>query len=301
MGARIRSLAALGCALLVMLAALPASAQLEDQLSAYTGDNAEGYLEPVSLAFGADLNSGLFHSAYIPVDGFHLSLETGLMAVLFSDDDGTFDATTELGFSPETTVEAPTVVGSGEAVIVEGDGGTAFAFPGGFDLASFALAAPQIRIGSVKGTEALIRYIAVDAGDVELGKIDLMGYGLRHSVSQYMTDPPVDIAVGFMYQTFKVGDELIDAKAMSFGVQVSKRIPSGFAVIEPYGGLSYDTFQMDVSYEDQDDEPVNLEFDSQGTAHLTVGLHAQAAILSLYGEYNLAKQSGFAFGLGFGF
>lgn len=301
MGARIRSLAVLGCALTVLAAALTASAQIEDQISAYTGVNAEGYLGPLAQAVGADLNSGLFHSAYIPEDGFHVSLETGLMAVLFSDDDATFMATTELGFSPETTVEAPTVVGPGDAVVVEGDLGTAFAFPGGFDLTSFALAAPQIRVGSVRGTEALFRYIAVDAGDVEVGNVSLFGVGLRHSVSQYMTEPPVDIAAGFMYQSFKLGDELIDATAFTFGVQASRRFPSGFAVIEPYAGLSYDYFQMDVSYDDQDENPIALEFDADSGIHLTLGLHAQAAVLSLYGEYNLASQSGFAFGMGFGF
>lgn len=301
MVARTRCLAVPACATMVLLAAVPASAQIEDLISAYTGANAEGYLEPLKLAIGADLHSALFCSAYIPEEGLHISLEAGLMAVLFSDDDRTFKATTEMGFSPETTVDAPTVVGSGDAIIVEGHGGTAFAFPGGLNLTSFPLVAPQLRIGSFKGTEALFRYMAIDSGDVEVGNVSLLGYGLRHSISQYMTDPPVDLAAGFMYQTFNLGDDLIDATAFTFGVQVSKRIPSGFAVIEPYAGLSYDTFQMDVAYDDEDNDPVSLEFNSSSTAHLTLGLHAQASIVSLYGEYNLAKQSGFAFGMGFGF
>lgn len=301
MVARTRYLAALACAAMVLLAAVPVSAQIEDLISAYTGDNAEGYLEPLELAIGADLHSALFHSGYVPEEGLHISLELGLMAVLFSDDDRTFMATTEMGFSPETTVEAATVVGSGDAIIVEGDHGTAFAFPGGLNLTSFSLAAPQLRIGSFKGTEGLIRYMAVDTGDVEVGKVNVWGLGLRHSISQYMTDPPVDIAAGFMYQSFQLGDDLIDGSGFTFGAQVSKRIPSGFALIEPYAGLSFDTFQMDVSYDDEDGDPVALEFDSSSTAHLTIGLHAKASVVSLYGEYNLAKQSGFAFGMGFGF
>ena len=301
MVARTRCLAALACAAMVLLAAVPVSAQIEDLISAYTGDNAEGYLEPLELAIGSDLHSALFYSAYIPEEGLHISLEAGLMAVLFSDDDRTFRATTEMGFSPETTEDASTVVGSGDAIIVDGEGGTAFAFPGGLDLTSFSLVAPQLRIGSFKGTEALFRYMAINSGDVEVGDLSLLGYGLRHSISQYMTDPPVDLAAGFMYQTFNLGDDLIDATAFTFGVQVSKRILSGFAIIEPYAGLSYDTFQMDVAYDDEDDDPVLLEFDSSSTAHLTIGLHAQASIVSLYGEYNLAKQNGFAFGMGFGF
>lgn len=301
MVARTRSLAALGCVVLVLLASIPASAQIEDAISAYTGANAEGYLEPLAQAIGADLNSALFHSAHIPEGGLHVSLEVGLMAVLFSDDDETFMATTEGGFSPETTVEAPTVVGPGGAVIVPGDGGTAFAFPGGFDLASLALAAPQLRIGSFRGTEAVIRYMAFDTGEVEIGDFDLQGYGLRHSISQYVPGLPVDIAAGIMYQRLKLGEDLIDATALSFGAQASMSFPLVFAVIEPYAGLSMDTFQMDVAYDDEDNDPVSVEFDSRSTAHLTLGLHAQVTVVSLYGEYNLAEQSGFAFGLGFGF
>ena len=305
MVARTRSLAALGCAVLVLLAAVPVSAQIEDQISAYTGANAEGYLEPLALAIGANLNSALFHSAYVPLDGLHISLETPIMGVIFNDEDGTFMASVESGFEPldpaDSEVEASTVIGDGGAVVVDGTAGTAFAFPGGFSLNSFALAVPQLRVGSVMGTEALIRYIAVDTGEVEVGQISLWGVGLRHNVSQYMgPDAPVDLAAGFMYQKFELGDALIDATAFSFGAQVSKRFPSGFATIEPYAGLSYDYFQMDVSYE-SDDEPVELSFDSHSTAHMTVGLHAQAAFMSLYGEYSLAKQSGFAFGMSFGF
>ena len=301
MVARTRSLAALGCVVLVLLASAPASAQIGDAISAYTGANAEGYLEPLARAIGADLNSALFHSAHVPEGGLHVSLELGLMAVLFSDDDGTFMATTEMGFSPETTVEASTVVGPLNAIIVDGDGGTTFAFPGGFDLASFALAAPQIRIGSFKGTEALFRYLVYDTGDIEIGDVDVQGYGLRHSISQYFPGLPVDIAAGIMYQRFKLDEDLVDATSFSFGAQASMRLPLVFAVIEPYAGLSLDTFEMDVTYDDDDGDPVSVKFDSRSTAHLTLGLHARVTVVSLYGEYNMAEQNSFAFGLGVGF
>lgn len=300
--ARIRILACVGCVFAVVVMAVPAAAQIEDQLSAYTGPNAEGYLEPLALAMGADLNSGLFYSAHIPVSGLHVRLETPIMVAIFSDDARTFSATTEGWFEPTTTVDAPTVVGSGEAYIVENVGaGTAFAFPGGFDLNAFALGVPQIRIGSFKGTEAVIRYFSLDIGDAEIGDLSLYGFGLRHSISQYLVGVPVDLAGGFMYQKFDLGEDLIDATAFSFGVQASKRFPLVFLELEPYAGLSFDTFQMDVSYDDIDDMPIDLSFDASSTAHLTLGLHARAAFVSLYGEYNVASQSGYAFGLGFGF
>ncbi|MCK4680117.1 autotransporter domain-containing protein [bacterium] len=301
MVARTRSLAALGCVTLVLLVSVPVSAQIGDAISAYTGANAEGYLEPLAQAIGANLNSALFHSAHVPEGGLHISIELGLMAVLFSEDDETFMATTEMGFSPETTVEASTVVGPIDAIIVPGDGGTTFAFPGGFDLASFALAAPQIRIGSFKGTEAVIRYLVYDTGDIEIGDVDVQGYGLRHSISQYIPGLPVDIAAGFMYQSFKLDEGLIDATSFSFGAQASMKLPLVFVAIEPYAGLSLDTFKMDANYDDDDGDPVSVKFDSRSTAHLTLGLHARVTVVSFYGEYNIAEQNGFAFGLSVGF
>jgi hypothetical protein len=296
----------IGCAGLILLLAAPASfAQIEDQLSSYTGANGEGYLQPLADAFGANLNDGLFHSANIPVLGVNVSLEFRVMAVLFGDDDRTFNAVTESGFMPEQTVQAPTVVGSGDAVIVDGAGGTRFAFPGGFNLNSFAIAVPQLRIGSFHGTQALIRYFAMDTGDVELGDISLFGFGVRHNISQYLAPLfPVDIAGGFFWQSFSLGentlgDELISTSALSIGVQASKK----FVVFEPYGGLSLDTFSMDVKYESDalgSSNSVDLDFGTSTNLHLTLGLGLNFMYAKGFFEYNIAGQNSFSFGLALG-
>ncbi len=294
-----RLMTAIGLAALALLLAVPAVAQIEEQLSAYTGVNAEGYLQPLSDAFGADLNSGWYHSAYIPEDGFHWSIEFRVMGVIFSDDAATVSATTESGFTPEQTVDAPTVVGPGDAVTVGGDGGTEFSFPGGFDLNSFAVAVPQIKLGSYKGTEAVIRYFAVDVGDVEIGDVSLLGLGARHSISQYL-DPefPVDLAGGLMWQKFTLGDDFIDANAFTIGVQASRN----FGWIEPYAGLSYDMFSMSVSYEsDESGETEEIDLDAESSVHLCLGCAMGMAPVMVNAEYNIAAQSSFAFGLAVGF
>ncbi len=290
----------LGAVLLVLLFAMPASAQIEDQLSRYTGDNATGYLQPLADAFGADLNDGLFHSGHVPLSGPHFKFEVRYMSVQFGDDDRTFKATTEGDFTPVTTTDAPTIVG-GDAVEVDGDAGTVFPFPGGFDLDAFALAVPQLRIGSVMGTEALIRYFAMDTGDVELGKVSLYGFGLRHNLSQYFGTLPVDLAAGFFWQSFSVGensaeDDLISTKALSIGVQASKSFP----ILEPYAGISIDKFSMDVAYEGKDAGTIDLEFDSDTTIHLTLGLAAKLSILNIHGELNVAGQNSISLGVAIG-
>jgi hypothetical protein len=196
-------------------------------------------------------------------------------------------------------------VGATEGGVIDVDGAPDEEYVPGFDINSFAIATPQIRIGGFKGTEFIIRYIALDVGDVELGNMSLLGLGARHSISQYF-DPefPVDIAAGFMWQNFKLGEELIDAQAMTFGVQGSKRFPAGFAIIEPYVGVGYDMASMDVTYDFEGDdgaEPISLEMESDAAMRFTLGLHLQAAVVDLNAEYNIAGQNGFALGLGFAF
>lgn len=290
--------------LLVLLAALLApalaSAQIEANLDNYTGQNAKGYLMPLKDGFGAGLNDGLFRSARIPESGFTFSFELRSMIVKYGDSDKTFTARTEKGFFPEQEVEAPTVIGSTQAVSVQGEGGATATLPGGFDIGSLGIAVPQITIGTVRGTQAVVRYIAANTGDVEIGDLSLFGVGLRHSVSQYLQDPPVDIAVGGFYQSFSLGDNLIDSNALTIGALASKQ----WSVLEPYVGLSYDSFSMSVEYDSSTTEPpthLNVDFGSSSTMRLTAGLGLNLLkVIHLNGEVNVASQTSYLLGLSVG-
>ena len=294
-----------GIALLVLLACIapPLAAQVEDQLSAYTGKNAEGFLQPFADAVGANLNSGIFRSAAIPKVGWNVRLELQVMGVIFPDDVKTFNAITERGFTPEQHYSlAPTIVGSTKAVYVYGDGGTVFAFPGGLDLHSFALVVPQLRVGAFYGTEAIVRFFTAKVGDTDIGDMNLFGFGLRHSISQYFGPAfPVDLAAGFFWQKFTLGDDLASSNALSIGVQGSKRLASVFV---PYAGLSYDSFSMDVSYTNTSyglEAPIDINYDTSSTMRLTIGFLLNLPGLNVFGEYGIANQSSFSFGVGLGF
>jgi hypothetical protein len=293
--------------MLIAFCAPPAAAQLGDQLSSYTGANAEGYLQPLTDAIGSDLNSGIFRTAHIPKMGPLVRLEIQLMSVLFSDDDKTFNAITEGDFSPQQRVSAPTVVGSEKAVVVEGDGGSQFAFPGGFDLSSFTLAVPQLRIGAVMGSELLLRYFAMQIGDDDLGNISLFGIGARHSITQYLGDKlPLDLAAGFFWQSLKLGEDeqgndIVSSSAFSIGVQASKEVVK---FVVPYGGLSYDMQSTEVTYETDSfgaSETIDVDFERVDTARLTLGIMFDLPVLKAFAEYNLASQSSFVLGIGFGY
>jgi len=290
---------------IVLLLASPLSAQIGDNLTAYTGKNAEGYLDPLASALGGTLGSGAFRSAHIPIAGFHLSIEFPMVGTYFNDDDDHFMGTTELGFSPETTAEVPTVVGPTGSVTVPGDGGTIFTFPGGFDIGSFAIVAPQLKIGSVLGTEALVRFVAFKIGDSELGDVMLLGFGARHSISQYLGEMPfLDLSASFLWQDLKLGenengDDLTSTSSLSLGLQGSKQLGN---IITPYAGLYYKSYTTDVTYISEvtgTEESVEISFDDS-FVQLTIGLEFNLWILNVWGEYNMAERQSFGAGLGLG-
>jgi hypothetical protein len=300
--------AGLALSLFAPTASLAGDSTVQNQISVYTGPNAVGYLQPLANAFGAALNSSFGYSAYIPPKpGFHISLEAPVMGVFFEDEDRVFKATTESGFQPVTSdVDAPTVVGDGDAVIVTGTGGATFAFPGGLDLNSFGLIVPQLRVSSLMGTEAVVRWVSFDAGDADIGDISLFGIGGRHSLSQYMGGSPMlDLAVGALWQTFSVGEndfgnDFVESNALSIQLQASKRAPIGFFVFEPYGGVAWEKVDVDLEYDDANGEPVSVSLEGENDVRFTVGAGLNFAAGHVWADYSFANTNNFSFGLALG-
>ena len=291
---------------LLFSASLAGDGAVQNQISVYTGPNAVGYLQPLANAFGATLNSSFGYSAFIPKSSFHISLEAPVMGVIFSDEDRTFAATTESGFQPTTTQTVPTVVGDGSAVTVPGTGGAAFSFPGGLDLNSFGLVVPQLRLSSIAGTEAVVRWIAYESGDADIGKVDLFGIGGRHSISQYMgPSPVVDLAVGLLWQTFNVGEndrggDFVQTDALSIQLQASKRAPVGFMTFEPYATFAWEKLSADLSYDDTNGDPVEVSLDGENDVRFTVGAGFNFVAGQIWADYSFANTSNFSFGLALG-
>ena len=275
--------------------------QIEDNLSSYTGVNAEGYLGPLRDAIGSSLNSGLFMYAGVPRSGFHARLDFRGMLVSFGADDRTFEGVTEDFFGQQQSETVPTVVGDERAVLVSNPStGATFTFPGGFNIDRFAMAVPQLTVGSVMGTEVMARYIAVETGDAELGDISLTGFGARHDLAGDLSQSPsLDMTLIGFWQKLKVGQDFVEAKTLTLGGQVGKK----FSILGVYAGLTYDSVSMDVSYDTDTgggSKTVDIGFDSKSTAHFTLGGTLGLGFLHLNGEFNQGNQSSLAFGLGLG-
>ena len=291
-----RLIAALAAALALAASAAPSHAQLSDNLGALSADNAKGYLKPLTSALSATLNSSVFQSGNVPKSGFSMHVGVKAMGIAFKDEDRTYSPSDSPGFTSTESVLAPTVIGGTQAVSQAGQGGAQRFHPGGFDLDEFMIAVPQLDIGSAGGTRAVVRWISLDLGDSDLGSFTLFGVGAQHSISQYMASPPVDLAVGAMYQSFKIGDDLLDTSSLQLNVTGSKR----YGALQPYVGIGIDSFSMEAQYTSGSNGTTTVEFDRENNLHLTLGAQLLLPVVQLQGELNVAAETGLADGVNFG-
>jgi hypothetical protein len=271
-----------------------ADSDLENAIKAFGKDEITGYIQPMADFFGANMSGAWYHSAAIPQTGLSISINVITMGSVVGDDQKTFTLHHE-GFSPFTT--ATVFGGKGGSVTDSATGFSYSASDGAINTPLFPLAALQAHIGSIQGTEVIIRGIPLP----EISgapKVTYFGFGARHSISQYLPAVPVDIAAGIFWNTIKFGD-IIDMKSFAFGAQASK----SFAVIEVYGGLAYESSSMDLSYKSTTagGGNVDISLDGANTFRATVGVGLNLAVFHLYGDVNVGSITNFSAGLGFGF
>lgn len=280
-------------AVFVNISVFPQS--IDDFIGKYNESNGQGYFQPFADVFGASFNTGLFHNAMIKKMGFQAYLGVVTTAAFIPDKRKTFMATTEGNFTPVKTAEVPTILGPADPVEVSGDAGTVYVFPGGLNATLLPFAVPQLTLGSVLGTEVTIRYFAYSINE-DIGKLNLLSLGIRHSISQYFSALPLDLAVGFYRQQFKLGD-IIDFNSWLASVQASKRVK----IFTFYGGLGYENSKMKIEYTNQDDD-ANISFDLTGSNNIrfTAGVTFNFGPVKLNVDYNLARQSVLCAGLGIG-
>ncbi len=291
--------------LLILLAGLfmvpvSANAQLDDALSVLDAQNVNGYMKPLQIALGQAMNSGWYYTAYIRTEGFGARIDILGTDVSLKDEDKTYTAQTPDGFEPPSTAQSSTVAGPGEATFVEGDEGATYVFPGGFDLASVAGGAPQLSFVFIPGTELMARFLTLDLGDSEIGKVDYLGFGVRHNISQYFNNFPVDLAASGTYNQMDVDSDLFSTSTWSLGAQGSKE----FNFFTLFGGLQYESYSASCKYTNTlEDEPedVSVDLDGESAFRATLGGTVMLGVFRVYVAGDFAKRVGLTGGFGFGF
>jgi hypothetical protein len=277
-----------------------AQTELEKAIQQYGSATVGGYMQPVADLFGANMHAGYYHSAYIPTSGFSIGIDLIGMGALVQDGQKTYEATAPAGFSPATFKTATIFGGKGGSISHATIAGLQYKGSDGvFNTSIFPLAVPQLRIGSLYGTEVVLRFIATPSiGDNKFPVLTFWGAGVRHSISQYIPQSPVDIAASFFYSNFALGD-LVKANGTSFGVQASKSIK----ILMLYGGLAWEKSTLDLSYKSSDPTAapmVDVSLNGANKFRFTVGVGVSLGILKIFADANFGTVTNYSGGIGFG-
>lgn len=289
--------AVVGCLLLVGGAARGQS-QFEEAIKQLSSENAHGYLQPFVDGFGSNLNSGLMRPVNMTSMGFTMKVEVIGVGTLIGDAEKSYNATPPSPFD-QTPVQTATVFG-GTGTVVPGPGGLEYQFQNGqLKTRLMPMAIPQATIGTVFGTEAVVRYAAIPKMD-NFPHIDLFGLGLRHNLSQYLPGVPVDLAAGAFYQNLNVGD-VLDARTMNVSLQAS----TSFSILRIYGGAQYESSSMSVHYTytgpgSTGSSVINLDMSGENRIRATAGLGLDLVILHINSDISIGKVASVSAGVGFG-
>jgi hypothetical protein len=282
---------------LICFSSAQAQNQVEDAIKQMSEGNATGYLQPFLNGFGANLNSGFSGSAKIE-DKFTLRIEAVAMASLIGEAQQTFDALPPAPY-PQQRVESATIFGD-QGATVQGQEGLAYKFQNGqLNMDYFPLAVPQITIGNFYNTQLIFRFFALST-DSDVPDINLIGLGLRHGISQYFDDLPVDIAAGIFYQNVKVGD-IMNTTTIAVNGMASKE----FGVLTVYGGAQYEYASMNLNYifsgaAEEDDSEIDFNFTSENIGRAFLGLNLNLKYVHLRTDVNIGKVIAASATIGFG-
>lgn len=292
---------------------------LGDKLRSVVESYANAYLSPVNRALGITLNSGLFIPAKSSSieEPVKLKFYAGLKSFGFivSESDKKFnlkyiDTIRQSGQPPRafefTTTDAPTFFGTytpGTAFYTDNTGvQQSQRTIGGIyrsDIAPFVLL--HLEAGTIYGTDVMFRFLP----KIKLGKLEdisAIGFGIRHSVSQYFTLLPVDITVQAAMQKVTLNSDnirIVDSDAKVVSLMVSKNL----SLVSLYAGVQYDHLSTDIKYNytTSNDVVVPVQFsitDVNNTSGiLGVGLNLGGIYLNLDG--NFGKYTVFTAGVGY--
>lgn len=155
---------------------------------------------------------------------------------------------------------------------------TIYTLPDGADLQRIYAVVPQFEIGSIYGTELMLRVIPpVDWGPT-IGKFAFWGVGLKHSISQYFPERWFDLACQIVYQGTNLKNKVGVTQATlnangtiwNFNLQASKQFDN---ILDIYGGVSYDLFNINTDY--QFTLPVEVQWQLGLLEQIVIGNDAQ--------------------------
>lgn len=286
-------------AILLFLSVQLSFAQLEDRISQLNTENLKKYFQPLATSIGSSLNSGGYYSASTSkIFGFSIGVRA--MAIFIPSDQLTFVPKLPDGYS--SNKPTATILGD-KGGYYAGKNGYA-TYPPGLNSEMVPLGFPQASISAL-GTELLLRFVPT----IKVGGRDFnfIGFGVKHSLSQYLFISPVDVAVQVLYTKFSVTD-LIKATSFAINAQASK----SFGLITLYGGVQSESSNFDIDYtiegdaynadpELQVDKKNKVSLEGENKFRFTAGAALNMGVIVLNADFSVSKQSVLTAGLSFAF
>jgi hypothetical protein len=176
------------------------------------------------------------------------------------------------------------------------------------DLPAMPLAAPQLTLGTIAGTQISLRYLPNTTLDAKIGLISYLGYGIQHNPAFWLPIKlPVDVAIAFFTQDLKVGD-LAELTGTTVGMNIAKTFGYKMLSFSPYAGINAETATMKFHYNYEVQTaagPLNnhiaFQIDGKNSTRATFGLNFRLGLINLNFDYNLGKYQSATTGIMFNF
>ncbi|MGQ9818638.1 MAG: DUF6588 family protein [Candidatus Kapaibacteriales bacterium] len=128
-----------------------------------------------------------------------------------------------------------------------------FELPRGLNIKQIGAGIPQLEIGSLYGTELLIRFIPQIELGKNIGKFSFWGLGIKHSISQYITNPFMDVSLQIGRQGSRLTNRIgvtnaeltANAKFWNANLHLSKKVNKK---LEFFSGVSFENLEINSDY-----------------------------------------------------
>ncbi|MGC6428162.1 MAG: DUF6588 family protein [Flavobacteriales bacterium] len=303
-----------------------AQVQLDNQETAI--NFLESYFSPVGHVLGTGLNSGWFNTAKThKLGGFDLTMNFNFIEI--PDNLLSFDPNSINGLS-STSNETPNIFGAGKGAEISyslNDNDTVvFKMPDQeIELNNLPVPTLNLGVGLIKETELNFRYIPTtnfNFGFISDGQIDLIGFGFKHNLIQWLPIAnkfPIDLSFQGAFTNFKLNmliedDNLsqsinLNTTASNYNLILSKKILMFTPFISFGSSTSSTQFNTDTSLlfgegSQQitiDDIPTNLVFNRVNASSIGVGIRIQLTLLSLHISQTFSDYNTTSIGAGISF
>lgn len=326
-------------ALILLASTLSLAQSLSYNLSRVAAGYTKEYVQPLTNAIGANINSGFYQAFKVnggTLGSFNFYLGAKAFASFIPNNDKKFSSkymekVSYIYNGLEYEVDAIVTVNNAPTIFGESEPATALVqirdtirvgiltYPvsedreyetiGGMLTADVSpLFVPQLGIGTFLGTDLVFRWLP-PIQIKKYGKLNFWGIGVRHSLTQYLNNFPFDISLQGAIQSFGLTDstnrKFMEANAAVLNLTASKQI----GILTLYSGFQIESLDINVDYiyypppssNNPNPDPIKIIFDMSGTnkKRFFLGSAVKFGFITLNLDYSFAEYSVLAAGLGF--